>query len=136
MALCGTSVRSVHAGASSRAVMTAATPIVFVMYGFLESDTETSRKCATTRIVEIIDTARGDTRQLCMDFRVVAGVISPQDEIVAGEEHTGIPCGSSEARQVERVADGNVLQPRESSIFDVTGRELRGLVDLRRIGQR
>src|SRR4030088_2722002 len=109
MALCGTSARSVQAGASSIAVMTAATPILFVMYVFLESDTEASRNCATTRIVQIVDTARGDSRLLSVDFRIIAWVAGPPSQVVGGEEHTGIPGRPREARQIERVADGDVL---------------------------
>src|SRR5687767_11358437 len=117
MALCGVSVRSVQAGARRRAASIAASPIDLVIIGFLESDTETSRKCATTRIVQVIDPARRDARQLRMDFRVVAGVISPQNQIVAREEHTGIPRRTREARQIESVANGYVLQACISSVL-------------------
>src|ERR1700737_5311632 len=116
MALCGVSVRFVHAGASSVAIMTAATAILFFIFVFLESDTEASRKCATTRIVQIVDTARGDSRQLRVDFRIIAGVTGPQSEVVAREEHARIPRRPREARQVEGVADGDVLQTRLRSI--------------------
>src|SRR2546429_5479451 len=105
MALCGTSVRSVHAGATTSRMNAPAAASDFVMCGFLESDTEASRKCARTRIVEIIDTARGETRQLRMDFRVIARVVRPQSQIVGGEEHTGTPRRTHESRQIERVAD-------------------------------
>src|ERR1700737_3920329 len=135
MALCGVSVRFVHAGASSVAIMTAATAILFFIFVFLESDTEASRKCATTRIVQIVDTARGDSRELCVDFRIVAGVTGPQSEVVAREEHTGIPRCPREARQIERETDGVVLKACVVSFFDVARRVSRRFVDLRWIRQ-
>src|SRR5437667_12790083 len=103
MALCGTSVRSVHAGATTSRINAPATVSDFVMCGFLESDTEASRICARTRIVEIIDAARGKTRQLRMDFRVIARVVGPQSQIVGREEHTGAPRRTNESRQIERL---------------------------------
>src|SRR5712664_4133424 len=113
----------------------AATPILFVIYVFLERDTEASRKCTATRIVQIVDTARGDSRQLGVDFRIIACVAGRQSQVVAREKHTGIPRRPREGRQVESVADGNVLQACVRSVFDVPGRISRRLVDLRWIVQ-
>src|SRR5947207_9509678 len=118
MALCGTSVRSVHAGNRTNRPTAAAAQNFLFMSELLECDTETSRPRTRTRVVEVVDAAGCNPGQLGMNFRIVTRVRRPQSEIVAGEIDARPSRDTGEGRHVEGVADGDVRQTGERSIFD------------------
>src|SRR6476469_8752660 len=107
MALCGTSVRSVHAGKRTRAPTAAAAQIFLFMFELLECDTETSCPRTRTRVVEVVDAAGCYPGQLRVDFRIVTRVRRPQTEVVSRNVNAGSSGCADERRQVERVADGD-----------------------------
>src|SRR3979411_213396 len=102
MALCGTSVRSVHpciengSGAASRSARSPALVSELFSGGFvigcdarlrmrvsLESDTEASRDRPRPRIYEIVD-ATGREARVHVDFRIVTLVAGDVQQVVAG----------------------------------------------------
>src|SRR5205085_7510710 len=88
----------------------------------LESDTETSRPRARTRVVEVIDAAGCNPGQLGVDFRIVAGVWGPEGKVVSRYIGACSSRDTGEPRHVERVADCDVRQAGEGSILDPTRR--------------
>src|SRR5580765_5335051 len=105
MALCGTSVRSVHAGKRTRAPTAAAAQIFLFMIELLECDTETSCPRARTRVVEVIDAAGCYPGQLRKYFGIVTRVRSPQRQVVTRQVDASAAGDVRESRRVERVAD-------------------------------
>src|SRR5258706_12550095 len=91
----------------------------------LEADTESSRECARSRIVQIIYAARCDAvdRSVCVHLGVVTGVVRDQPQIVGREESPRSTTHSCKLRHVEGLTYRQILNAGERPIF----------VELRRI---
>src|SRR5881628_2109936 len=128
MALGGFSDKSVHAcrgtstGARSNSAKRHVAPSDLVtnalVIGFVSSErgTKACRNGAGTRVAEIIDAARGQTR-LRMHLWVQSGIARQEQQVVPRHVQPRRPA-SRQDRQVELVLHGDILQPQEGAALD------------------
>src|SRR6266853_5484755 len=123
MRLGGVSDRSVHAtGRSSSAASPAApsdmvTESLFIGPSSLEQKAQAAGDGAGPRISEVIETA---CRQAVRgkDLRVLARVAGEEDEVIGRYVQAGAARRAGQPRQVQIIADRDVLQAHERRILD------------------
>src|SRR6267143_2842318 len=116
MLLLGVSVRSVQptsgSADSARSVENRANRIEFLIgHRLLERDPHAGRHGAGAGVAEIIDSACDDAAnvRVVKDFRIEAGVTGQEQQVVSGYIDSSRPSRADARRNVERVADRDVL---------------------------